>query len=134
MAKNAGLTTRQGAQGAMTWARPRADAARSWAAPRIERAGLAVRDRIAPRISAMLVTAAHRLDTTPRRVRRWPKRLAGTATLAAAASAAAAVIMRRHPAEVTEPPSPDAMVDSGASVNGETASSAASGGARASKV
>lgn len=102
IAKQAVLATRHGAEGAMAWARPHVDSARSWAAPRIERTGLAVRDSLAPRISAMLVATARRLDTTPRPARRWPRLLAGTAMLAAAASAAAAMVMRRHPDAVTD--------------------------------
>jgi hypothetical protein len=110
MAKNAGLAARTGAEGAVAWAAPRVqDArawatphvndARSWAAPHVEQAGIVVRDKLAPTISAALVEAARRLDVSPRR-RRWPRVLAGVALVAAAGSAIAAVVLRRR-SEVT---------------------------------
>jgi hypothetical protein len=105
MAKNAGLAAKQSAEDAVAWAAPRVQDARSWAAPHVEQAGLAVRDKIAPAISekiaptisSALVEAAHRLDNTKTRRRRWPKVLAGIALLAAAGSAIAAVALRRRP-------------------------------------
>ena len=105
MAKNAGLTARQSAEDAMAWATPRMKDARAWAAPRVEQAGLAVRDKIAPAISEKiapaisdaLVEAAHRLDDSAPRRRRWPRVLAGVAMFAATATAVAAAILRRRP-------------------------------------
>jgi hypothetical protein len=105
MARSAGLAARQSAEDAMAWAAPRVKDARTWAAPRVEQAGIAVRDKIgpavsekiAPAISSVLVEAAHRLDTTPPRRRRWPRVLAGFAMAGAAASAAAAIMLRRRP-------------------------------------
>jgi hypothetical protein len=105
MAKNAGQAAKQTAEDAVAWAAPRVKDARTWAAPHVEQAGLAVRDKIAPAISekiapavsSALVEAAHRLDDTPVKRRRWPRVLAGVAMLAAAGSAVAAVIMRRRP-------------------------------------
>jgi hypothetical protein len=105
-AKNVGLAAKQSAEGAVAWAAPRVKDARHWAAPHVEHAGLAVRDKIAPAISekiaptisSALVDAAHRLDGSAPRRRRWPRVLAGFAMLAAAGSAVAAAILRRKPA------------------------------------
>jgi hypothetical protein len=105
MAKSAGLAARSGAEDAVAWATPRVQDARDWAAPHVqdarvwaaphvEQAGLAVRDKIAPAVSAALVEAAHRLDVPKRR--RWPRVLAGAALVAAVGSAIAAVVFRRR--------------------------------------
>jgi hypothetical protein len=109
LAKNAGLAARQSAEDAMAqasaWAAPRVKDARTWVAPHVEQAGIAVRDKIgpaisekiAPTISEVLVEAAHRLDDSPPRRKRWPRVLAGFAMLAAVGSAVAAVMLRRKP-------------------------------------
>jgi hypothetical protein len=105
MARSAGEAARQSAEDAMAWAAPRVKEARTWAAPRVEQAGLAVRDKIgpaisekiAPTISSVLVEAAHRIDDTPPRRKRWPRVLAGVAMAAAVGSAVAAVVLRRKP-------------------------------------
>jgi hypothetical protein len=105
MARNAGLTARQSAEGAVAWATPRVYDARAWAAPRVEHAGLAVRktiapaisEKIAPAISDAIVEAAHWLDAPAPPRRRWPGVLAGIAMLAAAGSAIAAALLRRRP-------------------------------------
>jgi hypothetical protein len=105
MAKNASLAAKQSAEDAVARVAPLVKDARTWAAPHVEQAGIAVRDKIgpaisekiAPTISSALVEAAHRLDdSTPRR-RRWPRLLAGFAMLAAVGSAVAAVMLRRKP-------------------------------------
>jgi hypothetical protein len=105
LAKNAGLAARQSAEDAMAWAAPRVKDARTWVAPHVEQAGIAVRDKIgpaisekiAPTISEVLVEAAHRLDDSPPRRKRWPRLLAGFAMVAAVGSAVAAVMLRRRP-------------------------------------
>jgi hypothetical protein len=105
LAKNAGLVARQSAEDAMAWAAPRVKDARTWVAPHVEQAGIAVRDKIgpaisekiAPTISEVLVEAAHRLDGSPPRRKRWPRLLAGFAMVAAVGSAVAAVMLRRRP-------------------------------------
>jgi hypothetical protein len=107
-AKTAGLTAKQSAEDALAWAAPRVKDARAWAAPHVEQAGLAVRDKIAPAISekiaptisSALVEAAHRLDDSAPRRRRWPRVLAGIAMLAAAGSAVAAAVLRRRPSGI----------------------------------
>jgi hypothetical protein len=137
MAKNAGLAARQSAEDAMAWAGPRVKDARSWAAPHVEQAGLAVRDKIAPAISekiaptisSALVEAAHRLDDTPARRRRWPKVLAGIAMVAAVGSAIAAVVLRRRPdfanLDADNGPTGDTSTPSPAPGNGTAARPAA---------
>jgi hypothetical protein len=75
-------------------AKRQADKTRSWAAPHLERAGQAVQESIAPRVSSLLSAAARRLEpATPRRPR-WPKLIGASAVTAAASAAAAA--MRSH--------------------------------------
>jgi hypothetical protein len=97
LAKNAGLVARQSAEDAVAWAAPHVKDARTWVAPHVEQAGIAVRDKIGPTISEVLVEAAHRLDDTPPRQKRWPRLLAGFAMIAAVGSAVAAVMLRRRP-------------------------------------
>src|SRR5258708_22942727 len=83
MAKSA---AKQSAEDAVAWAAPLVKDARAWAAPHVEQAGLAVRDKIAPVISDALVEAAHRLDDTAPRRRRWPRVVAGIPGLPAPGS------------------------------------------------
>jgi hypothetical protein len=105
LAKNAGLAAKQGAGDAVAWAVPLVKDARTWAAPHVEQAGIAVRDKIgptisdkiAPTISSVLIEAAHRLDESAPRRRRWPRLLAGFAMLAAVGSAIVAIMLRRRP-------------------------------------
>jgi hypothetical protein len=105
LARNAGLAARQSAEDAVAWAAPHVKDARTWVAPHVEQAGIAVRDKIgpaisekiAPTISSVLVEAAHRLDDSPPRRKRWPRLLAGFAMIAAVGSAVAAVMLRRKP-------------------------------------
>jgi hypothetical protein len=62
---------------------------RAWAAPQVERTGQVLQDTVAPKVSAMLASAAKRIDPAQPRYRRWQKP-AGLATLAAAGGAIAA--------------------------------------------
>jgi hypothetical protein len=67
---------------------------RAWAAPHVERAGKALENSVAPKVSARLSQPARRLEPpTPRR-RRWRK-LAGISLLTAAAGAVAAAVRNR---------------------------------------
>jgi hypothetical protein len=75
---------------------------RGWAAPQIERTGKVLEDRVAPRISAMLTSAAQRIEPAEPRQRRWAK-LAGISILTTAASAIAAVIRHRSKSDLTPP-------------------------------
>ncbi len=133
-AKNAGLVAKSSAEDAVAWATPRVQDARDWATPRVqdarvwaaphvEHAGLAVRDKIAPAVSAALVEAAHRLDVPKRR--RWPRVLAGVALAAAVGSAIAAILARRR-SDVTSfgaegYPSQDGPAPAGSETNGTRA-------------
>lgn len=74
---------------------------RAWAAPQIERTGQVLKDTVAPKVSAMLSSAAKRIDPAQPRYRRWRKP-AGLATLAAAGGAVAAFFgIRRKQQEPT---------------------------------
>jgi len=78
---------------------------RAWAAPQVERSGRVLQDTVAPRVSAMLSSAAKRIDPSQPRYRRWKKPV-GFATLTAAGGALAAFFrIRRKQSEpaVTEP-------------------------------
>lgn len=79
-AKNAGLSVKQGADGAIAWATPYTDAARAWAAPKLEQSAVAVSENLAPMISDALVTAARKIDTQPPKRQR---RLGNASLLAA---------------------------------------------------
>jgi len=81
-------------------ARRRVHKTRAWAAPRAERAGQVLQDSVAPKVSALLSSAARRLEPAKPPRRRWRK-LAGISMLAAAAGAVAAVIRNRRKPEVT---------------------------------
>jgi hypothetical protein len=60
---------------------------RAWAAPRLESSGQTLESRVAPKLSAMMSSAAKRIDPGGHKRRRWPFVLAGLAALAAAAGA-----------------------------------------------
>jgi hypothetical protein len=84
------------ASGAQATARRGVRRARAVAAPQIERAGHALEGSVSPKVSAMLFSAAHRLEPPkPRRRRRG--KLAGISLLTAAAAAAAVVRNRIKP-------------------------------------
>ncbi len=67
---------------------------RAWAAPQVERTGQVLQDSVAPKISALLSSAAQRLEPAKPR-RRWPKPV-GIATVTAAGSAVAAFVRNRR--------------------------------------
>lgn len=73
---------------------------RAWAAPQVERTGKAVQDSVAPKISAVLSSAAQRLEPAKPRRRRWRK-LVGISMLTAGASAVAAVVRNRPKPDVS---------------------------------
>ena len=113
MTKSAAMTARQGAGAAATWAVPRVGRVRAWMAVRAVRGSVSVQETVAPRVSAMLATAARKLDPPKPRSRRFPKVLAGTAMLAAGAAAAAAMAMRGRQ-RAMPPPMPPRMPSRGA--------------------
>jgi hypothetical protein len=65
---------------------------RAWAAPQLERTGHALQDNVAPKMSAMLSSAAQRIDPAKKpKTGQWRLPVGIAAALAAAASAAAAI-------------------------------------------
>ncbi len=81
-------------------ARRRVHKTRAWAAPRVERTAQVLQDSVAPKVSALLASAAQRLEPAKPRRRPWRK-LAGISVLTAAAGAAAALVLNRRKPEVT---------------------------------
>src|SRR5260221_8494456 len=73
---------------------------RAWAAPQVERSGHVLQDTVAPKVSAMLSSAAKRIDPAQPRFRRWKKPV-GVATLTAAGGAIASFLGKRKNAPGT---------------------------------
>jgi len=74
--------------------RHRVTRSRAWAAPQVERTGQFLQHVAAPKVSAALSSAAHKIEPAQAsRRRRWTKR-AGVAGLLAAMGAAAAVLRK----------------------------------------
>ena len=95
------MTTGAAVRGRVNWTR-------AWAAPRVERTGQVLQDRVAPKVSALLSSAARRLEPAKPRRPRWRK-LAGISVLTAAAGAVAAGVRnRRKPDVMTSAAEPDA--------------------------
>jgi hypothetical protein len=101
--------------------------ARAWAAPRLESSGQALESRVAPKVSAMMSSAAKRIDPDPGKRRRWPLAVAGL--LALAAAAVAAIFSRRgsgapwRKAESQEEtPADETKQDASANANGSAKS------------
>ena len=117
--KKAASTARQGAGGAAKWARPQVGKARAWMAVRAARGSVSVQERLAPRVSLMLATAARRLDPPKPRARRVPRIMAGVALLAAGAAAAAAMAMRNKQGATTMPLRPAKRASQPATVLGQ---------------
>ena len=67
---------------------------RAWAAPQVKRAGETLKDDVAPKVSAMMSSAAERIDPDKHR-RSRVRKAAGAATATAAASAATAFLRKR---------------------------------------
>ena len=96
------------------------------AAPQVERTEQVLQDSVAPKVSALLSSAAQRLEPAKPPRRRWRK-LAGISTLTAAAGAVAAVVRSRKKPDLTT--SADADADDGTSAaemgNGQAGTSTA---------
>jgi hypothetical protein len=75
------------ATSARTTARHGVLRARTWAAPRLERTGNALQDRVAPKMSAMLCSAARRIEPPRQKRRLWPFVTAGLVSAVAAGAA-----------------------------------------------
>jgi hypothetical protein len=67
---------------------------RAWAAPQVERTGEFMQDVAAPKLSAVLSSAARKIEPVQPRRRRWTRR-AGVAGLIAAVSATVAVLRKK---------------------------------------
>jgi hypothetical protein len=67
---------------------------RAWAAPQVERTGEFMQEVAAPKLSAVLSSAARKIDPVQPRRRRWTRR-AGLAGLIAAVSATVAVLRKK---------------------------------------
>ena len=83
-------------------ARRRVHRTRAWAAPRVERTGQILEDSVAPKVSALLSSAAQRLEPGTPPHRSWRRPIAMAAATAAACAAAAAFFRhRRKPDSMT---------------------------------
>lgn len=109
LAKSAQLTASQGVR-----------QARTWAAPRVEQAGVAVQERVAPKVSAAMIATARKMQPEKERSRRWPAILAGILTVSAAAAAALLFRSQRAKQASSEPPAdaPPAPPASGPAATG----------------
>lgn len=67
---------------------------RAWAAPQVERSGQVLQHKVAPKVSALMSSAAQRLEPSELRQRRW-RRPAGLAAASRAATAFVRSRMRR---------------------------------------
>ena len=86
--------------------------ARAWTAPRVEAGGVAVQERIAPAVSAAMVTAARRIDPPKAKRRRWPVIVAGVVSARRGCAAAAQVLRSRRNAAsmaASDPATPPSM-------------------------
>jgi hypothetical protein len=121
LARSAQLTLGRGVYGA-----------RVWAAPRVEATGVAVQERLAPKVSSVMIETARRLQPPQAaRRRRWPVVAGGIALLAAGGAAAAVLRLQRKaapaepftPAPASAPGQPQSGPDLGdsaqADVNGQ---------------
>src|SRR2546423_15509828 len=95
----AASTAWQHAHEAAAQVRRRGHRTRAWAAPRVERTGQVLQDSVAPRLSALLSSAARRLEPAKPRRPRWRK-LAGISVLTAAAGAVAVGVRNRRKPDV----------------------------------
>lgn len=101
LARSTGLAARRGVH-----------RTRAWAAPQVERTGQVLQDSVAPKVSALLSSAAERLEPAKPPRRRWRK-LVGISMITAAAGAVAAVVRSRKKPNLSN--SADADVDDGTS-------------------
>ncbi|MDR2985861.1 MAG: hypothetical protein LBV34_13585 [Nocardiopsaceae bacterium] len=106
-ARQAAAQLKPAAERARPLARNAGDAAkrgiertRAWAAPRVERSGKVLQEKVAPKVSAMLSSAAKRIDPAQRRSKRWQKPV-GVATVTAAGGAIAAFFRVRKQSDQT---------------------------------
>jgi hypothetical protein len=101
-ARQAAASLKPVARGGSAAAKHGVRATRAWAAPQLERTGHVVQDRIAPKISSLLSSAARRIEPGKPPRRRWGK-VAGASMVTAAASAVAGAVLRRQRQNGTHP-------------------------------
>ncbi|HEY6274750.1 MAG TPA: hypothetical protein VIX86_00325 [Streptosporangiaceae bacterium] len=80
---------------------------RAWAAPQIERGGQVLQHQVAPKVSAALSSAAHRIEPGQPKPRPWRKAVAFS-LLAAAGAVTALTRLRRHTSAATPADGPTA--------------------------
>jgi hypothetical protein len=101
---------------------------RAWAAPQVERSGQVLQDTVAPKVSAMLSSAAQRIDPAkPRRDGRWRLPVGIAAAIAAAASAAAAFLGNRKKTGTTMPADTTDTLSTGTSPGASTGTGTGTG-------
>jgi hypothetical protein len=88
-------------------ARRRVHRTRAWAAPQVERTGQVQQDSVASKVSALLSSAAQRLEPAKPPRRRWRK-LAGISMITAASGALAAIVRNRRKPDLTTSADADA--------------------------
>lgn len=81
---------------------------RAWAAPQIERTGQALEDSVAPKVSALLSSAARRVEPSRQRRRRGRALVAISMLTVAAGAVAILARNRRKAASMTSPANADA--------------------------
>jgi hypothetical protein len=81
---------------------------RAWAAPQVERSGQVLQHQVAPKVSAALSSAAHRIDPGQPKPRQWRK-AAAFSLLAVAGAVTALARWRRQPSDSA--PADDAAAD-----------------------
>jgi hypothetical protein len=75
---------------------------RAWVAPQLEHTGQVLQDRVAPKVSGLLHSAAQRVE--PAKPRRWRwRKMAGASALTAAAGAVTGAVLNRHKHNGTAP-------------------------------
>jgi hypothetical protein len=91
---------------------------RAWAAPQLDRTGHLVQDRLAPKVSSLLHSAAQRMEPGKPRQPRWRK-MAGASMVTAAASAVAGAVLNRRRQNGTAPQDEQDSYQETAAPNGE---------------
>jgi hypothetical protein len=91
---------------------------RAWAAPQLERTGHLVQDRVAPKVSSLLHSAAQRIEPDKPGQPRWRK-VAGASMVTAAASAVAGAVLNRRRRNGTAPEDEHDSYHQTAAPNGE---------------
>jgi hypothetical protein len=96
---------------------------RGWAAPRVEHTGQILEDTVAPKVSALLFSAAQLLEPGKPRNRRWRTPIAIAAVTAAAMATAAIVRNRRQPDSMTPAATADDVAPAAEMGDGQTRTS-----------